>query len=53
MQVYRHLFCTENWEENMGFYICQKPWKQKIFVDNLNIAERDLRYLGKQNKNNY
>lgn len=28
----------------MCFYMCQKPWKQKykIFLDNLNIAERDL-----------
>lgn len=45
MQIYRHLFCTESWEENMHFYICQKPWKQKykIFLDNLNIVERDLR----------
>lgn len=39
----------------MGFYICQKPWKQKekIFLDKLNIAERDLRCLGKENKKYY
>lgn len=35
----------------MGFYMCQKPWKQKykIFLENLNTAERDLWCLGKQN----
>lgn len=38
----------------MGFYMCQKPWKQeyKIFLENLNIAERDLTVFGKAKHKN-